>query len=451
MGELDVRLVGAVGAGDADAVRGLVEAGADPDAVGADGLPVLCGAVTAFAVDVVRALVEAGADPDRVLPDGTTALLRAVEGGSPAVWEACTGARVRERLPEGERARLLEVARRWYEAGAEAELRRLTGVRGPARVEVVAEGEFGRVEEITLGGRTVRGGHGAVLTGLEWEFRILAPVDELMGRGTKHEYDGGDEEPVDRSAVRWALGRRESAETWLQVVEYRRHPSPAYRAFVAEFLRMGPYVWGSAAHAGWYEKELLALLPGWAEGEPDGGVLALVLGLFHEEGHPRAAEFGLRYAGHPDVRVRRGVPQLLDGSPDPGAWRAVRGLGRDPDSEVRRRVAEALDGGREEDREVMLALLGDEDPEVRAWAVNATGFWADRSPEIGEALWGQLDAEDGEARLDVAFTLARRNDPRTREAYERVGPLGPEYEGDHRLDGLWRWESRNEGESPSGV
>ncbi|MFD9458028.1 HEAT repeat domain-containing protein [Streptomyces sp. NPDC059985] len=443
MGELDARLVGAVGVRDADAVRELLEAGADPDVVGGDGLPVLCAAVSAYAVETVRALVEGGARPDRVLADGTSPLLRAVEGGSPALWDAFLSADVRERLSEGERVRLLGAARRWYEAGAGAELRRLTGAEGPARVEVVAEGEFARVEEITLGGRTVRGGHGAVLTRMEWEFRILAPVEELMGRATKHGHEGGCEEHVDRAAVRRVLGQRESAETWLRVVEYRRHRSPAYRAFVAEFVSLGRFMSGSAAHAGWYEKKLLALLPGWADAESDGGVLALVLGLFHDEDHPRAAEFGLRYAGHPDVRVRRRVPQLLDGSPDPEAGGAVRDLGRDPDSEVRRRVAEALDGGREEDREVMLALLRDEDSEVRAWAVNATGFWADRSPEIGEALWEQLDDGDQEARLDVAFALARRNDPRTREAYARVGPLGPELVGDHRADGLWRWESRN--------
>lgn len=46
----DLRLVAAVRAGDAKAVRALPEAGADPGAVDADtGLPLLCTAVRAFA------------------------------------------------------------------------------------------------------------------------------------------------------------------------------------------------------------------------------------------------------------------------------------------------------------------------------------------------------------------------------------------------------------------
>ncbi|MEU9003540.1 hypothetical protein AB0D15_16565, partial [Streptomyces sp. NPDC048551] len=120
-------------------------------------------------------------------------------------------------------------------SGPEAEPRRLTGARGPARAEVVQDGECGRVEEITLGGRTVRGGHGAVLTGLEWGMRILAPVGELVARAVKHP----DEEHVDRSEPLWVLLRRQSAQTWSEVAAFHRHPSPAHRAFAAEFLSAG--------------------------------------------------------------------------------------------------------------------------------------------------------------------------------------------------------------------
>ncbi|MCX5296706.1 ankyrin repeat domain-containing protein [Streptomyces sp. NBC_00193] len=107
----------AVRAGDTEAVRTLLEGGADPNAPDGDGLPPLCAAVAAFAHEAADVLVEAGADPDRVLPDGTTPLLRAVEGGSPAVVSALLWSRdlpePGERLPEAERARLLDAARRW--------------------------------------------------------------------------------------------------------------------------------------------------------------------------------------------------------------------------------------------------------------------------------------------------------------------------------------------------
>ncbi|MDJ0385684.1 hypothetical protein [Streptomyces sp. G-G2] len=141
----------------------------------------LCALVAAYEHERAGELVAAGADPDRVLPDGTTPLLRAVEGGSPGVVTALLGADRRARLPEAERARLLAAARRWYEAGAGAELRWLTGAEGAAERRVVEE-DYADVEEVVLGGRTVRAGHGVVLTGLEREFAVPTPVGELMDR-----------------------------------------------------------------------------------------------------------------------------------------------------------------------------------------------------------------------------------------------------------------------------
>ncbi|MYT20464.1 hypothetical protein GTW69_09200, partial [Streptomyces sp. SID7760] len=62
----------------------------------------------------------------------------------------------------------------------------------------------------------------------------------------------------------------------------------------------------------------------------------------------------------------------------------------------------------------------------------------DRTPEAAEALVALLAEEDQELRLEGAYGLALRDDPRTREAYERVGPLGPQHEHDHRRSGRWR-------------
>ncbi|MFE2857066.1 HEAT repeat domain-containing protein [Streptomyces lavendulae] len=401
-----------------------------------DGLSELCVAVAAYAVETVEALVAAGADPDRVL-------LRAVEGGSPAVVSALLDARC-EPLPEAERDRLLVAARWWYERGAEGELRRLTGAEGPADSRWVRDGTEDRVEEVTLGGRTVRGGHGAVLTQLEWRYRILTPVGELMARAVR--YGEGAEEHVDRSAARWVLLSRRSAETWREVVAYHRHPSPAHRAFVADFLALDALMSGVTPHHRWYEKRRAELLPGWADTERDGGVLALVLRLVTEEGLPQARELGLRYAGHPDPRVRSRVPWMFDQPLDPETVRAVCGLARDPDAGVQAEAAGVLGGEElgEPDRAVLLALLRDADPEVRNRAVRATARGDDCSPEITEALAELLDAEEQDVRLSAAYGLALRDDPRTPEAYARVGPLGPEYAHDTRPDGLWRWRLRNE-------
>ncbi|MFB0627917.1 HEAT repeat domain-containing protein [Streptomyces sp. AB3(2024)] len=393
----------------------------------------LCAAVAAYAVETVEALVAAGADPDRVL-------LRAVEGGSPAVVSALLDTRGTP-LPEAERDRLLVAARWWYERGAEGELRRLTGAAGPADTRWVRDGDD-RVEEVTLGGRTVRGGHGAVLTQLEWRCRILTPVGELMARAVRY----GDEQHVDGSAACWVLLSRQSAETWREVVAYHRHPSPAHRAFVADFLGLGRLMSGVTDHAPWYEKRRAELLPGWAATERDAGVLARVLRLVSEEDLPEAREFGLRYAGHPDPRVRSRVPWMFDRPLDPETTRALCGLARDPDAGVRAEAAGVLGGEElgEPDRAVLLALLRDADPRVRHRAVRVTARGADRSPEVTEALAELLDAEEQDIRLSAAYGLALRDDPRTAEAYARVGPLGPEFEHDTRPDGLWRWRLRNE-------
>ncbi len=98
-------LVAAVGRGDEQDVRRLLEAGADPDTLAEDGLPVLCGAIAAYEAGVADALVEAGADVTRELADGTTPLTRAVDGGSPAVVKALLGRDPLLRLSEAARGR----------------------------------------------------------------------------------------------------------------------------------------------------------------------------------------------------------------------------------------------------------------------------------------------------------------------------------------------------------
>ncbi|WP_351223811.1 hypothetical protein [Streptomyces sp. NPDC002133] len=115
MGEegLHGRLVAAVRAGDADAVRALLEEGADRDALDTDGLPVPCTAVAAYVDPVAEPLMAGGADPDRPLPDGTTPLLRAVDPGSPALFTTVLGTEPRLRLREPARERLLDPARSW--------------------------------------------------------------------------------------------------------------------------------------------------------------------------------------------------------------------------------------------------------------------------------------------------------------------------------------------------
>ncbi|MGX9889327.1 ankyrin repeat domain-containing protein [Streptomyces sp. NPDC002276] len=335
MGEdgLDGRLV--------SAVRDLLSRGADPDAVDANGLPVLCVVVTAYDAQVAEALVEGGADPDRVLPDGTTPLWRAVDTGSPAVFSAALGKEPRLRLPEAARERLLALARGWYETGAVEELRRRTAAPGPAATVRVQDGEYDWVDQVTLGGLVVRAGHGAILTALEWAFRVLTPVDELIARAVKQP----DEEHVDWSTVCWILTERRSFETWSAVVAHRHAPDRARRRFVVDYLRMR----GLLDTSPYYEKKEGELLTAWAAEETDGEMLAKVLDAFTNRDHPGQEAIGLRHVGHPDPRVRREVPYALctEYLPRTPAGRAaLLTLMRDPDAGVRLRACEASMAGR---------------------------------------------------------------------------------------------------------
>ncbi|MFD5510811.1 hypothetical protein ACFWIB_23990 [Streptomyces sp. NPDC127051] len=427
------RLAVAVRAGDAEAVRTLLEAGADPGRA-----ELLCTAVDAFAYEVAGALVAGGADPDRELPDGTTPLLRAVEGGSPATVRALRGEV--PRLSAAQRERLLTAARHWYGAGAEEELRRRTGATGPAEWSS-AEEEWCDVGQVSLGGVTVRAGHGAVLTELERAFRILTPVEELVARAVRHP----DVCHVDWSASCLWLVQRRDRQTWSAVVAFRRHPSPDHRRFVVDYLRSRDRDLSISLGVNPYREEEAGLFKAWALVETDGGVLAAVLDAVSDDGYDEP--LGLRCAGHPDPRVRREVPYLFDAPLTPEATAALFALARDPDPEVRGHAGGRL--GRERDagpevRVVVLGLVRDPDPGVRATAAAVLAAGDDRTPEATEALVALLAEEDQELRLEGAYGLALREDPRTREAYERVGPLGPEYEHDHRMDGPWRWRHRND-------
>ncbi|MEU0394176.1 HEAT repeat domain-containing protein [Streptomyces sp. NPDC006208] len=443
----DTELIAAVRRGDADAVRALLEEGADADALDADGLPVLCTAVAAYDDPVAEALMDGGADPDRPLPDGTTPLLRAVDLGSPAIFSTVLGHEPRLRLPEAARERLLTLARTWYATGAAEELRRRTGATGPAERVRVQDDEYHHVDQVTLGGLTVRAGHGAVLTSLEWAFRVLPPVEELVARGLKY----ADEDHVDWWSAKWILSQRRSKETWLAVTAFRHHPDPAHRRFVLDFLRIRSLTGASDRNS--YDKEESRLFAAWAAEETDVDVLAKVLDAFVGYEHPGMQSIGLGYVGHPDPRVRREVPALLTTwgnpypPPTPPARAALLRLARDPDSEVRAGAGYWLGTCHDltlEVHQTLIALTRDPDPEVRTRTAGALAASPDRTSAAADALVALLDEEDVQARLNAAYGLVLRDDPRTEEATGRVGPLGPGFEHDHRDSAIrrWKWERK---------
>ncbi|MFD5015865.1 HEAT repeat domain-containing protein [Streptomyces chartreusis] len=440
-GGLDDRLRSAVRAGDAEAVRDLLDEGADPNTLDADGLPLLCVAVAAYDEPVAAALVEGGSDPDLPLPDGTTPLWRAVDGGSAAVFSAVLGREPRLRIPEPDRDRLLAFARSRYETGAAEELRRRTGATGPATTVRVQDDEYDWVEQVSLGGLVVRAGHGAILTSLEWAFRVLTPVDELIARAVAQP----DGEHVDWSTVRWILAQRRSFETWSAVVAHRHRADPKNRRFVLDYLRTREFIETDPHHV----RKDSDLLAGWAAEETDAEMLAMVLDIYTGHDHPDQEAIGLRHAGHPDPRVRREVPYALcpEGtSRTPEARAALLALMRDdPDGLVRLRACTASmrdDALFPEAIRALLLLAEDADPDLRGSAAVQLAASSDRTPSVADALVALLGEDSQLVRLEAAYGLALRDDPRTADAIERVGPLGPGFEHDHRASALWWWERR---------
>lgn len=108
------QLVAAVRRGDAGTVGALLEAGAAPDTVTADGLPVLCLAVAAYDTAVAYELVEGGADPARdVLVRGASCSRwdghpSASSWTSPAMW-SMTVSRMSVQADSSPRTRWLRV------------------------------------------------------------------------------------------------------------------------------------------------------------------------------------------------------------------------------------------------------------------------------------------------------------------------------------------------------
>ncbi|MQY11028.1 hypothetical protein SRB5_11420 [Streptomyces sp. RB5] len=229
---LDDRLAAAVTAKHSDAVWACLGDGADPNTPGPDGLPLLCTAVAGFDHETAEALTEGGADSDRELPDGTTPLLRAVDLGSPALVGAVLGKDPRLRLAEAAQKRLLDLARHWHETGTAEELRRRTGTSVPATRRLTEDDKYTHVEEVSLGGLTVRAGHIAVLTSLEWAFGVLPPVAELMARAVPYP----DRTHINGSTAGYILAHRGSPQDWSDLVSLRHHPDPVHRRFLADVL-----------------------------------------------------------------------------------------------------------------------------------------------------------------------------------------------------------------------
>ncbi|MEU5661262.1 hypothetical protein [Streptomyces longwoodensis] len=398
--------------GDLREVRALLAGGVEPDAFDDhEGVPVLCLAVAAHDEAVVEALLEAGADPLRRLSDGTTPLLRAVTAGA---WRLTdTLAFGRTPLPFPDREELLAHARHWADTGAEAGLRRLTGLTGPVTRTRVEDPEVGWWwEAVSLGGLTLHDAHAAVITALEARYGRRTPFDTLVERALAHP----DRDHVVWSKVVFTLAHRLDEETWQWSRDLLNHPDRPHRLLGADVL-LGMVLGDPLTGRDPFSDRADQLLP-WAEQEEDPEVLAVLLhALTHAQG-PEIEALGLSYLTHPDPRVRSLVPDCLE----------VSGDGRS----VVRRGSLA----------VVLTLVDDPDPDVRTWLCHWLRHYRGPEPEAGDALLALTHDPRQRIRAHAVSGLALRDDPRCVAAEQRIGPVGDDLRGDEVLFDVWRYQER---------
>jgi hypothetical protein len=403
-------LICAVRAGETALVKSLLQEDSDPGLREA----AFCLAVRTYAGDIAQLLLQYGADAGQSRPDELLPLREAVDSGSPALVEALLDSRIRGRYPQSELLEMRDLARRWHEVGAGAELRRRTGGEEALVRTRVQDDEYYHVGELTLGGTSVRDGHAAILTDLEELLGIRPSFEKLMARALHHDQD---HTAWGRAVI--LLAQRRDQETWEAAAALRTHPRPSHRLFGAEVLRLTHLFDDSDADT--FAGPALDIFTDWSRKETDLAVLTEVLNALGEHTDSHAQEALLAYAGHPDGGVRRAVAAGLGTWCEPSA----------PSDGV---------------REALLVLMTDVDTAVRREACLTVGQGRDRAPVLAEAMAALLGDADRQVQVAAVEGLALHDDERCVEAARRLGPPQPGFHAEeHRLDAVWRYEWRRDG------
>ncbi|MFC9588898.1 hypothetical protein ACFTUC_03725 [Streptomyces sp. NPDC056944] len=365
-------------------------------------------AVRSYRGHIAQLLLHHSADPFPCASDELLPLRDAVESGSPALFDVLLGDH-----PESELLDMRDLARHWHETGVETELRRRTGCQDAVAWTWVQDDEYNSTNEFTLGGTTVRDGHGAILTFLEKLLGIRASFEELMDRALAHPHQ--DHTVWGRSAIQ--LAERCDQATWSAAAALRTHPDPSHRLFGAEVLRLTHLFDDSEEDP--YAGPAMDLFIDWSAEETDVAVLTEVLLALGEHGDLRAEAALLPHAGHRDARIRRQVAHGLS------SWSSS---------------PPAFSG---DARTALLRLMTDPDPGVRKTACYTVAVGQDHDPVFIEAMVAALDDTDRLVQLAAVYGLAVRDDERCVEAARVLGPPqggSPEEEG--YLEAVWRYKWR---------
>lgn len=339
---------------------------------------------------IAQLLLQKGVDAGLSPPDELLPLREAVDSGSPALVEALLDQRIRSRYPEAELLEARNLAFRWYEAGAEAELRRRTGSEEALVRARVQDDDCYSIGELALGGTTVRDGHAAILTDLEQLLGINASFEELRARAL-----GFDQDHAAWARATILLSHRRDQGTWAAAEALRLHPEPSHRLFGAEVLRLTHLFDDSEADA--YAAPALDIFTEWSATESDTLVLTEVLNALAAHADTRSDAALLPFASHPDDGIRRTV---------------AAGLGPGAESTV---VSAEV-------REALLALMKDGSAAVRLAACGTVQGSRDRAPALADAMFALLEDADRLIQVAAVEGLAIHDDERCVEAARRLGP-----------------------------
>ncbi|MEU5919963.1 hypothetical protein [Streptomyces sp. NPDC047141] len=404
--DCEVRLISAVRAEDTELVRSLLRDDSKSEPLD----QAFCLAVRSYCGHIAQLLLQYGADPSRYASDALLTLREAVESGSPALVEALPGDR-----PESELLAMRDLARHWHETGVEAELRRRTGSADAVAATRVQDDEYYRIDEFTLGGLTVRDGHGAILTYLEELLGVRTAFEELMDRALAHGRQ--DHTAWGRAAVQLA-GRRDQA-TWAAAAALRTHPDPSHRLFGAEVLRLTHLFDDSDEDP--YAGPAMDIFIDWSAEETDVAVLTEVLVALGEHGELRAEAALLAHAGHSDAGVRRAVAQGLS------SWSSS---------------PPAFSG---DARTALLRLMTDPDALVRKTACCTVAVGRHHDAVFADVMAAALDDTDRLVQLAAVHGLALHDDERCVEAARLLGPpQRGSLEEEGYLEAVWRYEWRRD-------
>ncbi|MEV6670081.1 HEAT repeat domain-containing protein [Streptomyces sp. NPDC051162] len=325
---------------------------------------------------------------------------------------------------EGQRA--LEIARRWCEAGVEAELRRRSGTAGPAEHTVVRHDGGWLSHEVSLGGLTVRTGHAAILTRLESAYGLAQSFDVLKRRALA-EPDVDHVVWFETTSVLSQRQLRTPANldaAWNAAAALAVSPDPLERYFGADVLHCVDLFDESEDFP--FDTPLADLFLPWAEREEDPRVLRVLTDGLASSMDPRAVAPLTALTRHPDGRVRE---LAVQGLPFP------------------------MNSGNKEAVTAVVERTRDDVPAVRRAACTALGAVPVGYPDVTvahipygtlrlDALAGCLSDDEEDVRVTAAGWLAMSDDPRADEvlcSYEGIGEDSPYY---GELYSAWRRRER---------